>query len=191
MPPLHHAEFFKQLCWRCSIRSTCSKISMSRLFLRSTSLALCQLVKDMKEVSKPIVISRKGNTHTHTHTHTHTFNCKQLRLDGRKWLAELSRSNNSRLQLLTFERGSGVPKPTQGPSKFTGCGSQEGSPWSTQLTWSTSVYTADLIHFTVLGTLPCFMQVPLMSAECGPGSPGVKTPTHPLQGAGFDTRLGN
>lgn len=150
MPPLSPFWFFVHLCWRCSIRSTCSKISMSRLFLRSTSLALCQLVKDMKEVCK---------THCHfkkrKHTHTHIFNCKQLRLDGRKWLTFPFQSNNSR-QLLTFQRLRGS-KTNSGPSKFTGCGARKGAlglhndlihfslyNWpdplqSTQLTWSTSL----------------------------------------------------
>lgn len=135
--------FFKHLCWRCSIRSTCSKISMSRLFLRSTSLALCQLVKDMKEVCK---------THCHfkkrKHTHTHL----QLQAVKARWkeMADFSFSGvtTQGYSCWPSREAQGFQNQLRDPQNAQGVGARKGAlglhNWpnplqSTQLTWSTSL----------------------------------------------------
>lgn len=149
MPPLHHSGFFKHLCWRCSIRSMCSKISVSRLFLRRTPLELCQLVKDMKEVCKNLLSFQEKKTHTHTHLQLWTVKARWKETADwtfQEWqlkdtVADLWQRLKTNSGTLKIHR---VWEPGREPL----------------------VYTTDLIHFIVSCTLLCFMQVPLMSAEC-------------------------
>ena len=126
----------------CAAKSPCPDF-----FLENTFRIMSVGQRYERSLQKPIVISRKENTHTHLQLWTVKARWKETAdWTFQEWqlkdtVADLWQRLKTNSGTLKIHR---VWEPGREPL----------------------VYTTDLIHFIVSCTLLCFMQVPLMSAEC-------------------------